>query len=869
MNIDLLKYDKYKNLLDNITKKYLSIKGLTTSQKAHLISSLNTDSNVSSCIICVNDKEAQIMLKDISFFSKDVVYFPARDIVYHNVQAKSRDIENERLKVINKIIDCNNLIIVTTIDAVIQQMVDIKRFKNINIKLNDNINLNSLTEKLISLGYENSELVSGIGQYSIRGNIIDIFPVSDLPIRMELDFDTVVSLKTFDNLTGRSIDKIDNFKLNACSEFYLTKLEKDNVIDSIDEIDVDKLNRNEILDISDKYFNLLFSSYSFLDYLNNYNIYINEPLKCIDKVLKIFKDKLNFKFVHKLYTYEDLDLSKYIYLDGVITNNDLDVKRQNYTFSVKEINFVKNNLEEYIHKISRTTDKIILFVFPTNKRVENITNILKEYNIDAINITDKDIELKENNVYICQGVLSGGFEYIDFNIELIVEVSETRTNKRKKDDNLSDVNTFEDLSIGDYVVHENHGIGIYRGIETVNVDKVISDYIKIEYLNNANIFVNISSLDLVKKYMCSEDFVPKLNSLGSNNWVKTKNKVMAHIEEVAKELVLLYAKRQKIKGHIFSKDTVWQKDFENDFEYDLTYDQEVSLEEIKSDMESDIVMDRLLCGDVGYGKTEVALRATFKAVMDSKQVAYLVPTTVLCLQQTKTFKDRMEKYGARVEMLSRFKSKKEQLNIIKDLINGKIDVVIGTHRLLSKDVFFKDLGLLVIDEEHRFGVKAKEEIKMLKSTVDTLSMTATPIPRTLHMSMLGIRGMSKLNTPPVDRIPVRTYVIEYDMDIIKNAIVKEINRDGQVFYLYNRVDKIEEVTNNLRKILPNINISFAHGKMTPNEVEDIMAKFIDKKIDVLVCTTILESGIDIPNANTIIIENADRLRTCYTISIKR
>ena len=405
------------------------------------------------------------------------------------------------------------------------------------------------------------------------------------------------------------------------------------------------------------------------------------------------------------------------------------------------------------------------------------------------------------------------------------------------------------MEVGDYIVHENHGIGIYRGIETISVNEIKKDYIKLEYDNKGILYVPIANLDSVKKYVCDDEAKPKINSLNSKDWIKTKNNVKKHVESIAKDLVLLYAEREKSTGYSFPKDTPWQKEFEDSFPYELTSDQKQAVSEIKDDMESSKTMDRLLCGDVGYGKTEVAIRAAFKAAVSSKQVAYLVPTTVLSLQQYNTFKSRMQEFGINVEMLSRFKTKKQQDQILKDIKDGKIDVVVGTHRLLSKDVEFKDLGLLIIDEEHRFGVKAKEEIKKLKKNVDVLSMTATPIPRTLHMSMVGIRQMSTLSEPPLERLPVHTYVLEYNLDVVKEAIEKELLRDGQVIYLNNRVNDIEEIATKVRNLVPDVRVLVAHGRMEPRQIEDVMIKFMNHKADVLVCTTILESGIDIQNAN--------------------
>ena len=535
--------------------------------------------------------------------------------------------------------------------------------------------------------------------------------------------------------------------------------------------------------------------------------------------------------------------------------------------------FYKSSFETLLNDVKALKNKKILLVFPSQVRVEQVKNYLLDNNV-SVEVLDniwREDNLKKSKVYITYGIVSGGFYSSIQDLVVIAEPVSGTNVKRKVKREFSkgtDIESFEDLKIDDFVVHENHGIGIYKGISSINVQEVVKDYIKIEYANNGVLYVPINQLDLVKKYVCDDSSKPKINSLGTKEWEKTKKKVTAHVEEIAKELLSLYAKREKNPGYAFSPDTPWQKEFEESFKYDLTDDQKQAVSEIKEDMESPRVMDRLLCGDVGYGKTEVALRVAFKAVMDKKQVAYLVPTTVLCLQQYRTFKERMEKFGIRVEMLSRFKTKKEQTDILKDLVDGKIDVLVGTHRMLSNDVFFKDLGLLIIDEEHRFGVKAKESIKKIKETVDVLSMTATPIPRTLHMSMVGIRGMSTLNEPPLERLPVHTYVMEYNDTVIKEAIEKELLRDGQVFYLNNRVEGIEDLANKVKSLVPSARVEYAHGQMEPHQIEDIMLKFINHEFDVIVCTSILESGIDIPNANTLIVENADKLGLAQLYQIR-
>ncbi len=480
--------------------------------------------------------------------------------------------------------------------------------------------------------------------------------------------------------------------------------------------------------------------------------------------------------------------------------------------------------------------------------------------------------LPSKMVVVTPGSLEAGFEDYDLHFMVISskELLNSDTKRRKPHTAFSEGQkvVFADLKQGDYVVHKTHGIGQFIGVNTIKADSVTKDYIKIKYRDDDILYIPTNQLDNIRKYIGAGEKELKLNRLGSKEWNNTKSKVKNNLREVARELIELYAKRQKAKGFAFEKDTPWQTQFEDSFPYVETEDQLRCIEEVKKDMEKDKPMDRLLCGDVGYGKTEVAIRAAFKACMNQKQVAYLVPTTVLANQQYENFKERMEAFAIKVELLNRFRTKKEQDQVIKKLKLGEVDVVIGTHRILSKDVEFKDLGLLIIDEEHRFGVKDKEKIKELKTNVDVLTMTATPIPRTLHMSIVGVRDMSVIYEPPQDRKPVQTYVLEYDEEVVKEAITKELERKGQVFYLFNHVENIEQKARRIASLVPEAHVAYAHGKMTGRELEDIMIDFIEKKVDVLVCTTILESGIDIPNANTIIVENADRLGLAQLYQIR-
>lgn len=903
----------YKNILKDIKNKSnnLSIIGLTDSSKAHIISSLTCESNKSSLIVCSNSITANKIIQDLKFFTDiDVSYFPARKIEYYDIEAETKDFSNIRMEIIEKINSGNLNIIVTTIDALLVKMLPSTNYKgqDLTLKVGDSIDLSELVENLVKLGFERSETVEGKGQFAIRGGIIDLYNLNnEYPYRIELFGNEIDSIRTFDPFTQRSIDTVKEIHTSYVSDNLISSDKKNIIIDKLEKLlenkdisdelknniskDIEKIESGMLDSVLDKYFDLIVPYYeTLLDYVKDYNIYIDEPLKNMEKArnicyentetIKILGDReyIYTPYANKYITYEEVekkikDMTN-IYMEKINTDKLIHSSRKSYYLNTREENYYKNSMEVLLSDINRSKDKIVILVFSTLARVDQIKGYLLSNKVDVVevdNVLSKD-RLDKGNVYITKGILSGGFSSEEFNLLIIAEpvsgVNTTKVKKLKKTSIGQSINTYADLEVGDYVVHENHGIGIYRGVETISVQETRKDYIKIEYSDKGMLYVPITQLDSVGKFVCDDDTLPKLNSLGTKEWQKTKSKVTKHVEEIAKELVLLYAKREKAVGFAFSPDTPWQAEFEESFKYELTKDQKTSLEEIKKDMEDEKPMDRLLCGDVGYGKTELALRAAFKAVMDGKQVAYLVPTTVLSLQQYRTFKSRMESFGIRVEMLSRFKSQKEQTQILKKLIDGQIDVIVGTHRLLSKDVFFKDLGLLIIDEEHRFGVKAKEAIKVLKETIDVLSMTATPIPRTLHMSMIGIRQMSTLTEPPMERLPVHTYVVEYDDNLIKDAIEKELLRDGQVIYLNNRVEAIDEVTERVRRLVPNARIGSAHGQMNPEQVENIMLKFIKHELDIIVCTTILESGIDIPNANTLVVENSDKLGLAQLYQIR-
>jgi len=890
----------------------ISITGLTDSSKAWMVYAITENTKQNSIVVCNNIFQANKIMQDLKFLSNEIeiIYLPARQIQYYDIEAESKDISNQRMYAIEKILSGKRNIVVTTIDSFLVKMFPNARYRGeeFQIRQGDITSINDVVLKLSKFGFERTENVEGKGQFAVRGGIIDLFCINnDLPYRIEFFGDEVDSIRTFDPITQRSIDTVKKIDMSQVSENYITKEKVEAVVTELENYvknnelskeleanileDIEKIKTGSLDNLIDKYFNVLVKRpETLIDYLKSYNIFIDEPSKCKEKAnnigyenvetIKVLaqREYIHIPFVNNYLGYEEIEtrLEKEmssIYLEKINIDKLVQRNRLVYNFSIKEANFYKSSLEVLNLDIERAKNKAVLLVFPTDTRYNQVKNYLQDLKIrveeiPSIFATDS---LDVGKVYITKGIISGGFYSDEFEVLVIAEpVSglSTTTKKIKKTSTGKKINTYADLKEGDYVVHENHGIGIYRGVETIRVEDVQKDYIKIEYSDRGMLYVPIAQLDCVGKYVCDDGAKPKINTLGSKEWEKTKTKVKAHVKEIAKELMLLYAKREKMTGYAYEKDTPWQKEFEDSFEYELTNDQKTSLEEIKEDMEDDKPMDRLLCGDVGYGKTELALRAAFKAVMNSKQVAYLVPTTVLALQQYRTFEKRMKDFGVRVEFLSRFKTKKEQTQILKDLVDGKVDILVGTHRILSKDVFFKDLGLLIIDEEHRFGVKDKEAIKILKETVDVLSMTATPIPRTLHMSMIGIRGMSTLSEPPMERLPVHTYVLEYDRNVVKEAIEKELSRDGQIIYLNNRVSKLDEIVANLRELVPYARIGVAHGQMSPDMVETVMLEFMEHEIDIIVCTTILESGIDVANANTLIVEDADTLGLAQLYQIR-
>ena len=897
---ELGKSNKFVDLSNQIENKKspISISGLTDVGMVELLSAINQYNKKPILLITYNEIQAKQILEIIENFEKEkAVLFPKKEIVTYDFVAESKDLPYERIETLNKIKDKKNLIVVTTIEALMQKLPPKEiLFKNIlEFKVGDIYNLEELKKTLVNLGYSRCEFIEGRGQFSVRGGIVDISINETLGVRIEFWGDEVDSIRNFNITSQRSINTLDKIKIYPAHEFVLDnsideickkitkKLVEENQEETIKK-DIEQIKSGNYISKIDKYFNEFYDKQStLLEYLNdNYLIILDEISKIEARQRNILQDNSNLikNLIEKekiipeaLENIISIDLNQleneksviYFEKQDIVTNR----QAEKYTFNYRQINYYKSEIENLFEDIKRWNkeQKSIYVMVSTKEKAKKLKEILEKEEI-ACTIDeklDKTIIVKstEKIVTITIGKLPNGFENFEIN-QVVVSADELIEGKKKKTFankayKEGEKVVFADLKIGDYVVHKNYGIGIFVGVNTITADGTTKDYIKLKYKDDAILYVPTSQLDSIRKYVGGDAINPPINSLGSKDWIKTKEKVKKNLRAVAKELIELYAKREKAKGYAFSKDTPWQSQFENSFPYQETDDQLRCIEEVKKDMEIQRPMDRLLCGDVGYGKTEVAIRAAFKAVMDHKQVAYLVPTTVLAQQQYEEFRDRMAEFPIKVDILNRFKSKKYQDEVVKKLKLGEVDIVIGTHRMLSKDVEFKDIGLLIIDEEHRFGVKAKEKIKEYKSNIDVLTMTATPIPRTMHMSIVGIRDMSVIYEPPHNRKPVQTYVLEYDQEVIKEAITKELERDGQVFYIYNRVDTIQKKADEISRLVPEAKVSYAHGRMSGNQIEEIMQDFIDKKSNVLVCTTILESGIDIANANTIIVENADRM----------
>ena len=901
----LEKYDKFKAYIKDIEKGItpIMLSGLTNGGKSHFTYATSFYTQKPICLITYNELQAKELMQDLSYYTKDIYCFPKREIMLYEFEAQSQDTVNQRIDCLNAMYQKQAKIVVTTAEAMMQKMIHkTDLYQHIlHFKQGDICSLETLKKELTQLGYQRFDQVEGRGQFSVRGGIVDISYQDKLGIRLELWGDEIDSIRYFNLYTQHSTKTVKSVTIFPANEFLL--------VDPLDKIcyrlgkigaDVDTIETirsGEYRNKMDLYFDEFYPNQAtLLDFLDKeFLLFLDESNKIRQRMKNVKKDnellqkdlmeknKIVPEILNHLLTYDELQKQvkekQTIYLESqdieYIDGEIMHAKRNGYRFNYREVKFFRSGMDLLFQEVSKAKEdkKRIVILGGSPENSKKISEILQQQEIENEYRQPLEGDILPGHVVVSSGNMQAGFESFDFELLVICLGEIFTTGKVKKKSNSIFKNAeqvvFDDLKPGDYVVHRIHGIGQFVGVNTIRADNITKDYIKIKYKDDDILYVPTNQLDNIKKYVgVGDTSVPPINSLSDKQWSKTTKKVKASLKEVAKALIELYAKREKAKGFAFSPDTPWQTQFENSFPYQETEDQIRCIEEMKKDMESVKPMDRLLCGDVGYGKTEVAIRGAFKACMDQKQVAYLVPTTILANQQYESFRERMEDFPIHVEVLNRFKTKKQQEEIVKKLKLGEIDIIIGTHRLLSKDIAFKDLGLLIVDEEQRFGVKAKEKIKEMKHNVDVLTMSATPIPRTLHMSVIGIRDMSVIYEPPQNRKPVQTFVLEYDDEIIREAILKELEREGQVFYLYNNVEGIQAKANEIQNLVPEANVVYAHGQMTGKQIEDIMEDFIEGKTNVLVCTTILESGIDIPNANTIIVENADRLGLAQLYQIR-
>jgi len=900
------KFCEYIKSIEN-KKSPIAISGLTDMGMVQMLAATKEFSKKPICIITYNEIQARKIVEDLNYFTDNVIYLPKKEIVTYDYVAESKDLPYERIEALNKIQELKTGIVVTTVEAAIQKMISKKElYKNtLKFEIGNEYKLEDIKQKLVDLGYVRCDLIEGRGQFSVRGGIVDISISEQKGLRIEFWGDEVDSIRYFNIVSQRSTENVEKAKLYPAHEYLLVE-KIDTVLDEIkntiyaDEIqeqvnqDIEIIKNGNHISKIDRYLNSFYENQeTVLDYLSeNFIIALDEINKINQRLENVNLDSQNVitllmekgriapDALKDLCNYQEfeekLENRQKIYLEKF--DDEIKIQAEKYKWVYKEKNFYKSEIEILFKELLKAQEakKKIYILAETKEKAKKICALLDENEIinkyeEKLNQTII-VKNTESLVTVSVGKLSAGFECFDLN-QLVITSQELIEGEKRKTYKTSAFKqgekvVFADLKVGDYVVHKNYGIGIFIGVNTIKADGTTKDYIKIKYYGDDVLYVPTNQLDSIRKYIGGDEGGLKVNKLGSKEWLKTKARVKNNLREVAKELIELYAKREKMRGHAFAKDTPWQMQFEDSFPYQETDDQLRCIDEVKKDMESDKPMDRLLCGDVGYGKTEVAIRAAFKAVMSGKQVAYLAPTTVLAEQQYKEFRERMSEFGIKVEVLNRFRTKKQQTEIIKKLKIGEVDVVVGTHRILSEDVEFKDLGLLIIDEEHRFGVKAKEKIKHYKTNVDVLTMTATPIPRTLHMSIVGVRDMSVIYEPPYNRKPVQTYVLEYDKEVIREAITKELERKGQVFYLFNNVERIMQKADEIANLIPEAKVTYAHGQMTGHEIEDIMEEFVEGKTDVLICTTILESGIDIPNANTIIVENADRMGLAQLYQIR-
>ena len=932
--VDLAEYTDMKQDLDQ-GKGPVQISGVTDSQKVHVMHELSKD-NPWRLVVTYDDTRAKEIFDDFSYFEPNTWLYPARDLLFYSSDIHGNLLTRQRMQVFKHLLEDEGGVVVTTVDGLMDHLLPLSMIKEscLNIMVGQTLDMEEIKHLLTGMGYERMGQVDGMGQFSVRGGILDVFPLTEeVPVRIELWGDEVDSIRSFDAESQRSIQQMDEVTIYPAAELILTKehIEEGILRLEADEKKQEKAFRDQkkpeeaqrirravgelveslkegfdvqTLDAYIRYF--CRDTVSFLDYMKEVGakvtlvssgaagktaekkqtsglaLILDEPQRMKEKAETVeteFRESMSHRLEQGYILPGQADLlfaSKTvlaechtphsIFMTGLDQRLPGMTVKAKYSLTGKNLNSYQNSFEILIKDLTKWKKDgyRVVLLSASRTRASRLAGDLREYDLRAFCPEDAGRPVAPGEILVTYGKLHKGFEYPLIKFVVITEGDmfgvEKRKKKRKKYNyEGKKISSFSELSVGDYVVHESHGLGIYKGIEKIEQDHVIKDYIKVEYGDGGNLYLPATRLEGIQKYAGADAKVPKLNKLGGTEWTKTKTKVRTAVREIAKELVELYAARQDAEGFQYGPDTVWQKEFEEMFPYDETDDQLTAIDDTKRDMESKKIMDRLICGDVGYGKTEIALRAAFKAVQEEKQVVYLVPTTILAQQIYNTFVQRMKDFPVRVDMMSRFRTPGEMKKTVEGLKKGYVDIIVGTHRVLSKDVQFKNLGLLIVDEEQRFGVTHKEKIKQMKQNVDVLTLTATPIPRTLHMSLIGIRDMSVLEEPPVDRVPIQTYVMEYNDEMIREAIHRELGRGGQVYYVYNRVNNIDEVANHVASLVPDANVAFAHGQMNEHQLEKIMLDFINGDIDVLVSTTIIETGLDIPNANTMIIQDADRL----------
>lgn len=908
----------YEEIRSLLAKKVASaaLSGCVDSQKLHMIYGLSERFR-HKLIVTYSDLRAKELYEDYQFYDRNVMLYPAKDLIFFQADIHGNRLTTERIKCLRRLSEGTPLTVITTFDALMTLQPPLETWSKWVLRLDKQtpVDERKLSAKLVELGYESAYQVEAPGQFSIRGGIVDIFDLTEEnPYRIELWGDEIESIRSFDVLSQRSIEKLESVAVYPATELVLTRKELTEGLARIREegkkqaevlrqqkkteeahrIEVQVRELSEtLLELGLSYNAVNLESYvryfvpkpeSFLACLSPEEscVFLDEPLRIkehVDAVEFEFRESMSHRAEKGLCLPGQMDVLypaaeaaaklgalRTVSLSAMESRNPLVKTDHKYAVQARSLSSYNNSFDALVKDLKAYKKKgyRILLLSGSRTRAKRLAEDLRELEISAFYTEDPMRELQPGEVMTCYGRVRKGFEYPLLKFMVIAESdifgAEKKKKKKKKIYQGQKIQDFNDLKVGDFVVHESHGLGIYQGIEKVEVDHVTKDYMKISYRDGGVLYVLATGLDVIQKYASADAGAkPKLNKLGTQEWTRTKSKVRTAVEEVASDLVELYATRQASAGYCYGQDTVWQREFEEMFPFEETEDQIAAIAATKEDMESEKIMDRLICGDVGYGKTEIAIRAAFKAVQENKQVVYLVPTTILAQQHYHTFIERMKDFPVRIDLLSRFRSTAEQKKTIADLKKGMVDIVIGTHRVLSADVEYKDLGLLIIDEEQRFGVAHKEKIKKLKENVDVLTLTATPIPRTLHMSLVGIRDMSVLEEAPEDRLPIQTFVCEYNEEMVREAIVRELARQGQIYYVYNRVNNIADVAAAISELVPEANVAFAHGQMKESELERIMYDFVNGEIDVLVATTIIETGLDISNVNTMIIHDSDQM----------